>query len=280
MFSSSKAVQVTGNESEIIIGIDKCKVVSLKVNDKETSEGVAYKEMSIWLKSSLGGSANYNIKVSTLDANKAASGKFQFIDQFGNTAWALSVADTTKPVEYKDKKTGEIKSFTPNIDAATVRKAVQGEADFTHFLRKLFNTEKDKPTFSSLSDFTNGKAYKAIVNGVTGDKVVEFAKDWEIYTMFAVYEKQDGNKGNKIIPVFENAISPISAFKFSFKKFVDDKNAQADKAEAEGKTAYRLKDDYLNDKAKIYTIDYMNTGETVTTEPSAMTGSNIDDLPF
>lgn len=254
MFNINKEV-ISSTEvtpSKVIIGIDKCKVLSIKVEEKTDLENNPYKALLIWLKSDKGGSVNYSIKISDKDRT-SATGKFQFIDMYGNTSWAKTIEDIKTSYAYKDKD-GNDQVFETGFDLKSARKAKIGEEEFTNFLRKLFNLKKDQATYSNDKDFANAKFFISLQNEEVQKKLIEYIKKTEmgVYALFTVYSKTDGNRANRVLSTFENSLLPFTMAKKGFEYYLNKKEKEADKAEAEGRQSYRISDDYTTDQALLY----------------------------
>ena len=277
MFNINKEVNTSTEvtQTKTIIGIDKCKILSMKVEDKTDAENNPYKALAIWLKSDQGGSVNYSVKISSKE-RISATGKFQWIDMFGNTAWAKTADEIKTSFPYKDKD-GKEQIFETGFDLKSARKANIGEEDFTNFFRKLFNLPKGQPTFADNKDFEKAKLFNSLVKEETIKKIMDYIKASEmgVYALFTVYSKTDGSKTNRVLPTFVNSLMPLVVAQKSFETYINKKEKEADKAEAEGRQGYRISDDYTTDEA----VEYKENALSYSV-PTTPLETVTDDLPF
>lgn len=276
MFNSSNQVKTTGNtESKLIIGTDVAKVLSVKLGSQE-KDGETVKSLQFWLKSNLGGSANYNITVSSADRKASKNETYEFIDQFGNTAWAKNLASVDTSYSYSDKKTGKTVTNKRDFDMDTARRAKTGEVDFTKFIRSLFNIPKDVATYEKLSQFTNGSLFVSLqVEESESLKTMnQFIKDSgkELFVNYTVYTKQDGSLANRVLPVFASSLTSVIYFTKELSKYAERQNAGE----------YAISDVYsLGDG-----VEFANYGKNKSTSTASgssapsVTEEDNDSLPF
>lgn len=275
MFNSSNQVKSSGNaESKLIIGSDTAKVISVKLGSQE-KDGETIKSLQFWLKSTLGGSANYNITVSSADRKASKNETYEFIDQFGNTAWAKNLSSVDTSYSYKDKKTGEMVTNKRDFDLDTARRAKTGESDFTKFVRSLFNIPKDVPTYEKLSQFTKGSMFVSlqVEDSQSLKDMNQFIKDSgkELFVNYTVYTKQDGTLANRVLPIFASSLTSAIYFTKELTKYAERQNAGE----------YAISDVYSLNSA----VEFANYGKSSTNFPttSSSVASKIDDensLPF